>query len=191
MAEYFMGLTAEMYRAITTIVDDRVKEIRVTREYFDDLKGIVRELAQAQVRTEKELRNLAYQVGRLSDTVGYGLEDLGQWILPAYLEKAYGITGIKRCTRKFVAVDSQKAEIDLYARGKRNGETVVVLGESKNRIGKTEVKNFVKRLRFLEKVFKETKFPLLFGYWAHPDAEQLAKDRGIEVICSYQLTREG
>ena len=189
MAEETRGITAELYRTLITIVDERVKEIRVTREDFDELRGIVRELAQAQTRTEKALTNLAQQVGRMTDTLGYGLEDLGHWVLPAYFERTYGITGVERCTRKFIKVNRREVEVNLYAEGKRNGEAIVLLGESKNRIGQTEVKNFVARLRELESAFDKPAFRFLFGYWAHPTAERLARENGIEVISSYQLTR--
>ena len=57
--EQIKGLTAEMYRAVVAIVDERVKEIRVTREDFSALKGAVLELAQAQARTEARLEELA------------------------------------------------------------------------------------------------------------------------------------
>jgi hypothetical protein len=52
------GITAELYRAIVTIVDDRVKEIRVTREDFDRLTQTVAQLAQAQARTEQPSRRV-------------------------------------------------------------------------------------------------------------------------------------
>ena len=52
------GLTAEMYRAVVAIVDERVKEIRVTREDFNALKGAVQELTQAQARTEQQMGGL-------------------------------------------------------------------------------------------------------------------------------------
>ena len=65
MAEATGGMTAELYQAIVAVVDDRVKEIRVTREDFHELKGVVqelaeaqRELAQAQVHTEHRLDRL-------------------------------------------------------------------------------------------------------------------------------------
>jgi chromosome segregation ATPase len=245
MAKETTGITAELYKAIIAIVDERVKEIRVTREDFDELKGTVRELAQAQVelkgtvkelaqaqvelkgtvrelaqaqartekrveelaqaqartekrveelaqaqaRTERALTNLAQQVGRMSDTLGYGLEDLGHWVLPAYFERTYGITGVERCIRKFIKVDRRELEVNLYAEGKRNGEAIVLLGESKNRIGRAEVKDFVARLKALEGVVSKPTFRFLFGYWAHPSAERLARENSIEVISSYQLTR--
>jgi exonuclease VII small subunit len=60
------GLTAEMYRAVVAIVDDRVKEIRVVREEFDSLRQAVSELAQAQARTEKRVGRLEEAVERLA-----------------------------------------------------------------------------------------------------------------------------
>ncbi len=64
----FMGvlmISKELYETIITIVDDRVKEIKVTREEFDDLKKVVKELAEAQKRTEARLDNLTKAVAEL------------------------------------------------------------------------------------------------------------------------------
>ncbi len=47
-----LSLTGDLYKAIVTIIDERVREIRVTREDFDTLTGAVRQLAEAQARTE-------------------------------------------------------------------------------------------------------------------------------------------
>ena len=44
------GITAELYQVIVSIVEDKVRQIRVTREDFNELRGIVKELAQAQVK---------------------------------------------------------------------------------------------------------------------------------------------
>ena len=46
------GLTAEMYQAIVAIVDDRLREVRVTREGFDQLTQALSRLTEAQARTE-------------------------------------------------------------------------------------------------------------------------------------------
>jgi len=42
------GVTAEVYKTIVTIVDERVKEIKVTREDFNALRDVVEELAQGR-----------------------------------------------------------------------------------------------------------------------------------------------
>ena len=92
------GMTAELYKAVVAVVDDRVGEIKVTRQDFDDLKGVVeerasglerameklaqaqartdaslKELAQAQARTDASLKELAQAQARTEERVG-GLE---------------------------------------------------------------------------------------------------------------------
>ncbi len=61
------GLTPELYKTIIAIVDDRVREIRVAREEFEDLKQVIRELAQAQARTDHCLHRLAEKVEELAE----------------------------------------------------------------------------------------------------------------------------
>ena len=50
------GITAEWYQTIVAIVDDEVRDIRVTQEGFNELKGIVNKLAQAQASLRALLR---------------------------------------------------------------------------------------------------------------------------------------
>ncbi|MBN1485891.1 MAG: hypothetical protein JXA37_14350 [Chloroflexia bacterium] len=52
------GLTAEAYRAVVALIDDRMREIRVTREDFDRLTSRVAALAEAQWRTEERVNAL-------------------------------------------------------------------------------------------------------------------------------------
>lgn len=99
-------MTPELYKTIVTIVDERVKQIKVTREDFNELKGVVldlahsqKELAQAQKETQHELRHLARAVGGLSDTIGFGLEDIARVVLPSYLKNHYFLE-LKRFKRK-------------------------------------------------------------------------------------------
>ena len=245
------GVTAELYKTIVTIVDERVKEIKVTRENFNELRDAmekltkaqakteerlgrledavekltkaqakteervgrledaVEKLAEAQARTEERVKELAAaqakteerlstltaafeglktEVKSLSDTVGLGLEDLGSAVLPSYIEKTYGISAIT-FSRKFITIDGKGIEINLYAEGKRDGETIILLGEAKNRIRKAEVSKYIKRITALKDYFDKPLFLFMFGYWIHPSAEELAKDNGIELIVTYKLTR--
>jgi maleate cis-trans isomerase len=45
-------ITPAVKKEIIKIVDGRIREAHVTKEDFSELKGIVRELAEAQKRTE-------------------------------------------------------------------------------------------------------------------------------------------
>jgi len=252
------GVTAELYKTIVTIVDERVKEIKVTRENFNELRDAMEKLTKAQAKTEERLGRLEdavekltkaqakteervgrledaveklakaqakteERVGRLedaveklakaqakteeklstltaafeglktevkslSDTVGLGLEDLGSAVLPSYIERTYGISAVT-FSRKFITIDGKGIEINLYAEGKRDGETIILLGEAKNRIRKAEVSKYIKRITALKDYFDKPLFLFMFGYWIHPSAEELAKDKGIELIVTYKLTR--
>jgi hypothetical protein len=220
-----IGLTAEMYRAVVTIVDERVKEIRVTREDFNELKGVVQELTQAQARTEQwvhelaqaqarteqrveELahaqarteqqieklveaqQNLAQQVGRLSDTIGFGLEDIAKVVLPGYLQRHFGIRleGVlgEELDRHFFHVDGTDVEINLYGEGERDGQRVVVLGEAKSRIYRNDVEKFTHNLAVMAHVLKGEVVRVMFGYFLHPSAEVAARERDILLVASYQ-----
>ena len=128
------------------------------------------------------------EVKSLSDTVGLGLEDLGSAVLPSYIERTYGISAVT-FSRKFITIDGKGIEINLYAEGKRDGETIILLGEAKNRIRKAEVSKYIKRITALKDYFDKPLFLFMFGYWIHPSAEELAKDNGIELIVTYKLTR--
>jgi len=74
------------------------------------LKSIVKELAQAQQelakaqkRTEDQVQNLAKSVGKLSDNINFGLDDIARVVLPGYLEGHLGIQ-VKEFSRKFFNV---------------------------------------------------------------------------------------
>lgn len=75
-----MSLTPELYELIIKVVDDRVKEIKVTREEFDKLRKsmnkrfsrmerAINNLAEAQLKTEGELENLTSKVDHLTERV--------------------------------------------------------------------------------------------------------------------------
>jgi len=269
-----IGLTAEMYRAVVTIVDERVKEIRVTREDFNELKGAVQELtqaqaraeqrvggleramlelaqaqvrteqridelaqaqartekrvdelaqaqarteqrveelaqaqarteqqmggleramqelAQAQARTEKQIENLARQVGALSDSIGYGLEDIAKVVLPGYLQRHFGIRlegklG-EELNRHFFHIDGTDIEINLYGEGERDGQRVVVLGEAKSRIYSSDVEKFAHNLALMDHVLKGEVVRVMIGYIFYPSAEIAARERDILLVASYQ-----
>jgi len=51
-------ITAELYEFIVKVIEDKVREIRVTREEFDKLAAAINRLAEAQARTEERLNKL-------------------------------------------------------------------------------------------------------------------------------------
>ncbi len=72
------SLTPELYEIIVKIVEDKVKEIKVTREEFDKLVATVGQLAEAQRRTEERLNQLAERVDQLAEAQRRTEERLNQ-----------------------------------------------------------------------------------------------------------------
>ena len=199
------GVTAEVYKTIVTIIDERVKEIKVKREDFNALRDVVEELAQAQRRTEQRVeelaqaqcrteeaverlvgaqRELSVAVGKLSDNFGYGIEDIGRVVLPGYLERHFDINVVGELDRKFFFVNGKEIELNLYGEGLKGGNKVIILGEAKAKIYRGEVKEFIKAMSKL--TFKDAVFKLMFGFLVHPSATEVAKSEGIVLVASYQ-----
>lgn len=91
-------------------------------------------LAQAQRDTDTRLgklidvvSNLAQEVGGLSRSASYALENESYRQLPAYLKANYDIVLEKRLVRSEINGE----EVDIFALGQRNGTPIVVVGETK------------------------------------------------------------
>lgn len=201
MAETLEGISSKVYQAIVTVVDHRMLEIKVTRQDFDELKGVVRELAEAQKRTETEVRELAKdirgltrshkdlqrQVGGISNTIGYELEDKSYPILPALLKRDFGAE-VGRLYRRFLLYpDGRDDEINIYGEGKRNGQKVYVIGEAKAQLGRRDVDRFVRMLKRVQAFLDAELIPLVLTYAAHPKVEEYAATKGLKIYWSYDL----
>jgi len=194
---------------------ERIEEIRVERKDFDELKGEVTKLtisvdrlaeaqaetgqkvgrleesvdklAVAQAKTEQAIKHLSINISGLSDTIGFGLEDIARTVVPGYLERHENIY-IEELQRGFIEVDGVEREIDLFGECNRDGEAILIIGEVKSRIYEGEVKKFVSNvINPIRKSEKERRiYPLMFGYVIHPFAQRLAKAEGVHLVASYQ-----
>ena len=179
-----------------------------TEERLSRLENAVAELAEAQKRTEdavdklmaahtllsQKVENLAVAVGSLSETIGFGLEDVAKLMLPPYLERHYGIhlegEPAEELGRQFFNVEGKYVvEVNLYGEGYRDGNRVIVLGECKSRIGGGAVQHFVEMVA--EKVeplvrSKGEVWRVMFGFYIHPSAWEVAKKHNVILVASYQ-----
>ncbi len=143
----------------------------------------VEELAQAQLDVQKAIYSLAQQVGRLSEVIGFTLEDLAREVTPAYLAQHYGIR-VGELERRFFTVGGEEIEIDLYGEGWRDSEPVVVIGEVRSRIYGRDVEATVRRAREVQSQVTGTPVVVLFGFVIHPSAREVAHRLGAIVISS-------
>ena len=235
-------MTGELYEAVTRLIDQRVGEIKVTREDFDrltktvsELSGSVRELAEAQKRTEQRLEelaeaqkrtefavstlaervtrlevamervegaverlaeaqkrteermgDLAKAVGGLSETVGFGIEDVARVVLPGWLERHERVR-VGDLERRFLEAEGESVEFNLYGEGSKGGKPLIVVGEAKARIHAGDASQFLRNLEKAEKTLAGKRLlPVMFGFWIHPSAQTIAKTKKIRLVASYQ-----
>ncbi|MDI6793828.1 MAG: chordopoxvirus fusion protein, partial [bacterium] len=158
------------------------------------------ELAKAQRRTEEALcelteehRKTREQLGGLSATVGYGLEDKAYIALPGLLQKDFGISVTGKINRKHVEDRvGGFIEVNIIGEATRNGKKIMIVGESKSQLSQKAVDTFIrKKLKRLEGVYEEM-LPVLVTYMttAH-DVEEYAKKKGIALYYSYDFPQGG
>ena len=148
-------------------------------------EAAVQRLAEAQARTEAALAKLATQVGRLSDAIGFSLEDIARTVLPGYLQRHYGmVTG--ELTREHLRVGDREVEVDLYGEGTQDGQHLIVVGEVKSRIYEREIRQFLDRIADLQVEPDVRLIKTMFGFYVHPSASKVAQQHGVILVASYQ-----
>ena len=182
----------------------------VTKDEFNELKEVVRDLAEAQKRTEQRVEELAeaqkrteaeikelaralketrVMVGGLSDTVGYGLEDRAIKALPAVLKGKYGIEVSEPLVRKFVRYNGKQDELNIFGTGRKARKTLYIVGEAKSRLSRKHIDDFLKLVARLEsyRTITADKFLFIVTYSVEPVIEEYAREKGIEVIWSFEV----
>ena len=152
---------------------------------IEELAEAMKELALAQTRTQKE-------VGGLSMTIGYRLEDAAYQSLPALLQRDYGILVHERLNRRYVQDgDNHDIEVNIFGKASRQHESLIILGESKAQLSKNDIDRFLrKKFDRLKKRFPNM-FPVLITYMtSESDVEAYAKRQGIALYYSYDFEQE-
>jgi myosin heavy subunit len=175
--------------------DERIAEFAEAQRRTDER---IAELTEAQKRTEEEIRRLTRsleetreQLGGLSDTVGYTLENQAFLALPKLLKRDYGIVVKGRLKRGYMKDGKGRiVEVNILGEGMKNGKKFVLIGESKVRLSKRAINEFIeRRVKAFEGVFKNL-FPILVTHMiSEPDAEEYAKEKGIALYYSYDFER--
>lgn len=155
----------------------------------------VEELAEAQKRTEKELQSLIVghkelrrEVGGLSHTVGYRLEDESYKALPSLLREDMGVEVIGRLKRDFIEVGKERyIEVNIWGKGRCNGKECVIIGEAKTQLKKGDIDDFLKRANNLKRYVPEDQVRVLVTYHTSPQVLRYAKEKDVKVYFSYEF----
>ena len=186
----------EKQREVSITRKEFLEFAKTTEENFQRVWKAIEALAEAQKKTEEEVRKLAkglretrQMVGGLSDTVGYSLEDRAIKSLPQLLREQYQIEVKGRLVRKFIEYNGLKDELNIFGEGESDGKPLYILGEAKARLSKKHIDRFLKKIQRLKfyKVITEENFMFFVTYSAEPQIEEYARDKGIEIIWSYEV----
>ena len=163
---------------------------------MDRVEAAIEKLTAAQARTEQTLNDLIgahretrRQLGGLSMTVGYTLENVAYRALPALLKADYGIEVQGQLIRTYLTDNRGRSlEVNIYGKGRENGREVVILGESKSQLSANHIERFIKRrLKPLRPQF-ENVLPVLITHMISSEpVAAYAKEHGIALYYSYQF----
>lgn len=214
------GVSPEIREVLLSLMEEveQSREEAVTKIEFNELREIVRELAeaqkkteqtvselaqaqkrteqtvnelaQAQKRTEEEVRKLTIehrrtrqQVGGLSRSVAYALENEAYRNLPPFLKEKHGIEMVDRIIR----FELNGEEVNLFARAKRNGEEIVLVGEAVLRLDdKGKLKKIKKKADMVSDKYGMKVSPIVVTHFATSKLMKEAKKAGFLVVQSFE-----
>ena len=186
----------EIVRELSEEVKKLAEAQRRTEERLNELAEAqkrteerLNELAEAQKRTEEEIRKLAQshrrlrgEVGGLSRSIAYALENEAFRRLPEFL-KSKNIEVLERVIRTEVAGE----EINLFARIKRNGEEMLLVGEATLRFDDpSKLRQLKRKVALVETELKQKVFPVIVTHFAKGALLEKAQKAGILVVQSFE-----
>ncbi|MGC9064502.1 MAG: DUF3782 domain-containing protein [bacterium] len=167
-----------------------------------NLKETIKELIQAQAKTEtrlerlilvveemqREMVDIKRQLGGLAHAFGFQLEDRAYISLPKLLEEEFGIKVKERLVRKMIRTYKGKVmEINIIGKAEKDGKEIYIIGEAKANLSIRHIVDFIDRLKDIRETLKEDIFPILVTYMTDLETEEYAKSKNIRFYYSYEF----
>jgi len=93
-----------------------------------------------------------------------------------------------RLKRDFVEdIKGRLVEVNGLGKAIRDGEQIVIIGESKAQLSRKHVDNFLKRLKFIGPAMKGEKFLLMVTHMTRPEVAAYAGEKGTKIYYSYEF----
>ena len=190
----FVKETRENFKKVWEAINELTEAQRRTEERLNQLTERVNQLAEAQRRTEEELRKLTGEVAILkervegiSHSVGYTLENASYRALPLLLKRDLGIEIEDRLKRKYFRLGDRMIQINIFGYGHKDGERVMIMGESKVRPSRKELRAFINRVKRMEKQEGIKVIPVVVAHDFPPEIETYLDELGVTYYWSYEF----
>jgi hypothetical protein len=185
--------TEEEVRLLASSLRETREQLSAEINRLDRGLHDTREQLSAEInRLDRGLRDTRSELGGLSRSVGYALENEAYRALPAFLETHYDLEMTDRLVRAEIAGE----EINVFGRARRNGHTVLIVGETKLRLderrsagegAESVLETLARKVAAVQSVYPdETVVPILVTHFARPAFLREAEARGIIVVQSFE-----
>ncbi|MEJ5300172.1 MAG: hypothetical protein WHS38_04205 [Thermodesulforhabdaceae bacterium] len=150
----------------------------------------VNELAEAQKKTEIEVAKLAssvdilrHQVGGLSISVAFALENEAYRKLPEFLKVNYGIEVTDRLIRTHIG----DLEINVFGKATREGKEIYLVGDAVLKLDDmSKISKVWDQVEAVKEEFGGEVVPVIITHFAKPKVMEKARQAGFIVVQSFE-----
>jgi len=173
-----------------------------TQKEVGRLDRTMQELAEAQKETQKELKELTIEVkelaggliltrrdlGGVTSTLGYMLENEAYKALPKVLKEIYGIEVTEKFLRRSIKSlgINKEGELNIFSRGLYKGKEITIIGEARSQLGRDDIDDIIELSDKLKDIHKGEKFLIAVTHYARDSVIKYGKKSGVEIIQSFE-----
>jgi len=178
---------ANEQRELAEAQKEAQKEIRILALTMKDTRS---ELKETKIELKGEAKDTRRDLGGVTKTLGFMLENEAYRVLPDILKDKYGIEAKERFLRRSIRSlgIKEEGEVNIFSRGvyKDTGTEVVIIGEAKSQLGKDDIDDLLKLSAKLKGIDKGEEFLLAITHYARETVIEYAREKGVEVIQSFE-----
>jgi uncharacterized protein YoxC len=164
---------------------ERVEQLTIS---VKELTENQKKLEERLIKVEEGLKLTRKEVGGLAHTVGYTLEDRAYKSLPKLLKKDFDIDIEGKLIRTYLELGKGKfIEVNIFGKGRQKDKQVVIIGEGKSQLKKTDVDKFLKMIEMIKGFFVEKIISIMITYQTLPHVDKYAEEKGIKIYYSYDF----
>ena len=178
---------AKEQRELAEAQKEAQKEIRILALTMKDTRM---ELKDTKIELKGELKDTRRDLGGVTSTLGFMLENEAYRVLPGILKDRYGIEIKERFLRRSIRSlgIKEEGEVNIFSRGvyKDKGTEVVIIGEAKSQLGRNDIDDLLELSAKLKGINKGEEFLLVITHYAKETVIEYAREKGVEVIQSFE-----
>ena len=180
----------ERQREVSITKKEFLEFAKTTEENFQKVWKTIGELAEAQKRTEVEIRKLGIglrrtreQIGGLARSVAYALENEAFRKLPAFLKERHQIEVIDNIIR----AEIEGEEINILGQVKKDGQEMMLVGEAVLKLDdRRKLKLLSDKVQLVKETYGKGVIPIIITHFAKKNILERAKNAGIIIVQSFE-----